>query len=112
VVLTLFAWENCHLLCYLAMLLLVMYAGRRRSAALGERTQRSLLVPLSLPPFSLSCVSLRRFRIATTLNRALMPLDPAVCCFLALVVHRDVRIVAGRQTVRKEPLMPDRESQR
>jgi hypothetical protein len=47
---------------YLAILLLVMYAGRTRSAALGGRTQRSLLAPLSLPSFSLASVSLRPFR--------------------------------------------------
>jgi hypothetical protein len=35
---------------------------------------------------------------ATTLNRALLPLGPATCFFLALLVQRDILRLAGTPT--------------
>jgi hypothetical protein len=96
---------------YLAILLLVMYASRTRSATRRGRTQRAAGAAFLAGLFFGMSVA-TSISDATTLNWALMPLDSAVCCFFALMVHRDVRAIVWRQAVRKEPLMPDRQSQR
>ncbi len=102
VVTNLFAWENWHLLWYLAIFLLLHYRRMRWSNQLSVAgTTLGLGVAFLAAVFWGTSLS-ASIADATTLNRALLPLGPAVCFFLALLVQRDVLRLA-RSSARHAP---------
>lgn len=86
----LFAWENWHLLWYLVILLLVLYRNQRWSNALSVAGSTLGLGVAFLAAVFWGTNLSASIADATTLNRALLPLGPAMCFFLALLVQRDV----------------------
>jgi hypothetical protein len=86
----LFAWENWHLLWYLAILLLLLHRRRRWSDELSVAgTTLALGVAFLTAVFWGTSLS-ASIADATTLNRAMLPLGPATCFFLTLLVQRDI----------------------
>ena len=86
----LFAWENWHLLWYLAIFLLLLYRGRRWSNELSVAGTTLGLGAAFLAAVFWGTDLSASIANATTLNRAILPLAPATCFFLALLVRRDV----------------------
>ncbi len=98
----LFAWENWHLLWYLAIFLLLQHRRRRWSNPLSVAgTTLGLGVAFLAAVFWGTGLS-ASIADATTLNRALLPLGPPMCFFLALLVQRDVLRLA-RSTASRHP---------
>jgi hypothetical protein len=93
----LFAWENWHLLWYLAIILLVIYRPRRWSNQLSIAGTALGLGGIFLAAAFWGTNLSASIADATTLNRALMPLGPVTCFFLALLVQRDVLRLARRR---------------
>ena len=91
----LFAWENWHLLWYLAIFLLLLYRRRRGSNELSVAGTTLGLGAAFLAAVFWGTDLSASIANATTLNRALMPLAPATCFFLALLIQRDVLRLAG-----------------
>jgi hypothetical protein len=86
----LFAWENWHLLWYLTIFLLLAYRRRRWSNELSVGGTTLGLGAAFLAAVFWGTNLSASIADATTLNRALLPLGPALCFFLALLVRRDV----------------------
>ena len=86
----LFAWENWHLLWYLAIFLLLLHRRRRWSNELSVAGTTLGLGAAFLAAVFWGTDLSASIADATTLNRALLPLGPATCFFLALLVQRDV----------------------
>ena len=101
----LFAWENWHLLWYLAIFLLLLHRQRRWSNQLSVAGTTLGLGAAFLAAVFWGTDLSASIANATTLNRALLPLGPATCFFLALLVQRDILRLAGtpasRHAVRK-----------
>lgn len=91
----LFAWENWHLLWYLAIFLLVHYRNRRWPNTLSVAGSTLVLGAAFLAAVFWGTNLSASIADATTLNRALLPLGPAMCFFLALLIQRDVLRLAG-----------------
>jgi hypothetical protein len=90
----LFAWENWHLLWYLAIFLLLPPSRRWSKELSVSGTVLGLGDVLLAAAFWGANLS-ASIADATTLNRALLPLGPATCFFLALLVQRDILHLAG-----------------
>ena len=97
----LFAWENWHLLWYLAIFLLLLYRRRRGSNQLSVAGTTLGLGAAFLAAVFWGTDLSASIANVTTLNRALMPLAPATCFFLALLVQRDVLRLAGTPASRR-----------
>ena len=91
----LFAWENWHLLWYLAIFLLLLHRHRRWSNQLSVAGTTLGLGAAFLAAVFWGTDLSASIADATTLNRALLPLGPATCFFLALLVQRDILRLAG-----------------
>lgn len=91
----LFAWENWHLLWYLAIFLLLLHRRRRWSNQLSVAGTTLGLGAAFLAAVFWGTSLSASIADATTLNRALLPLGPAMCFFLAMLVQRDVRRLAS-----------------
>ena len=91
----LFAWENWHLLWYLAIFLLLLHRRRRWSNELSVAGTTLGLGAAFLAAVFWGTDLSASIANATTLNRALLPLGPATCFFLALLIQRDVLRLAG-----------------
>ncbi|OLE20605.1 MAG: hypothetical protein AUG50_00170 [Betaproteobacteria bacterium 13_1_20CM_3_63_8] len=91
----LFAWENWHLLWYLAIFLLLLHRRRRWSNQLSVTGTTLGLGAAFLAAVFWGTDLMASIADATTLNRALLPLGPATCFFLALLVQRDILRLAG-----------------
>ena len=91
----LFAWENWHLLWYLAIVLLILHRRRRWSNELSVAGTTLGLGAAFLAAVFWGTSLSASIADATTLNRAVLPLGPATCFFLALLIQRDVLRVAG-----------------
>ena len=94
----LFAWENWHLLWYLAIFLLLLHRRRRWSNQLSVAGTTLGLGAAFLAAVFWGTDLSASIADATTLNRALLPLGPATCFFLALLVQRDILRLAGTPT--------------
>jgi hypothetical protein len=86
----LFAWENWHLLWYLAIFLLLLHRRRRWSNQLSVAGTTLGLGAAFLAAVFWGTDLSASIADATTLNRALLPLGPATCFLLALLVQRDI----------------------
>jgi len=95
VIANLFAWENWHLLWYLAIFLLLLYRGRRWSNELSVAGTTLGLGAAFLAAVFWGTDLSASIANATTLNRAILPLAPATCFFLTLLVQRDILRLAG-----------------
>ncbi len=91
----LFTWENWHLLWYLAIFLLLLYRRRRWSNELSVAGTTLGLGAAFLAAVFWGTDLSASIANATTLNRAMLPLGPATCFFLALLIQRDVLRLAG-----------------
>jgi len=91
----LFTWENWHLLWYLAIFLLLLYQRRRWSNELSVAGTTLGLGAAFLAAVFWGTDLSASIADATTLNRAMLPLAPATCFFLALLIQRDVLRLAG-----------------
>jgi len=91
VALNLFAWENWHLLWYVAAFVVVLYARRHATQALQPAAATLALGAVFLASVFWGTALSASIADVTTLNRALLPIACAVCYFLALVVVPDVR---------------------
>ena len=91
VALNLFAWENWHLLWYVAVFVIVLYARRPLAQALPSAAATLALGAVFLATVFWGTELSASIANVTTLNRALLPLACAVCYFVALVVMPDVR---------------------
>jgi len=101
----LFTWENWHLLWYVAIFLLLLHRRRRWSNELST-AGTTLALGVAFLGAALWGTGLSASIVdATTLNRALLPLGPATCFFLTLLVQRDIlrvaRSTASRNAWRK-----------
>jgi hypothetical protein len=94
----LFAWENWHLLWYLAIFLLLLHRRRRWSNELSVAGTTLGLGAAFLAAVFWGTDLSASIANATTLNRAILPLAPATCFFLALLVQRDVLRLARTHT--------------
>ncbi len=99
----LFAWENWHLLWYLAIFLLLLYRGRRWSNELSVAGTTLGLGAAFLAAVFWGTDLNASIANATTLNRAILPLGPATCFFFALLIQRDVLRLAAAPTVAPKP---------
>lgn len=97
----LFAWENWHLLWYLAIFLLLLHRHRRWSNELSVAGTTLGLGAAFLAAVFWGTSLTASIADATTLNRALLPLGPATCFFLALLVQRNVLRLAGAPAIRQ-----------
>jgi hypothetical protein len=91
----LFAWENWHLLWYLAIFLPLLHRHRRWSNQLSVAGTTLGLGAAFLAAVFWGTSLSASIADATTLNRALLPLGPATCFFLTLLIQRDVLRLAG-----------------
>ncbi len=101
VVANLFAWESWHLLWYLAIFLLVLHRRRRWSNELSVAGTTLGLGAAFLAAVFWGTSLSASIADATTLNRAMLPLGPAMCFFLTLLIQRDVLRLAGAPATRR-----------
>jgi hypothetical protein len=97
----LFAWENWHLLWYLAIFLVLLNRRRRWSNELSVAGTTLGLGAAFLAAVFWGTSLSASIADATTLNRALLPVAAATCFFLTLLIQRDVlRLATMRSALR------------